>query len=274
VETTERIVEAYVRYVRGWATIPNLRCDGQKEIDLFAIDPVTDERWHIETSVSISSGFSALTNEPFEPGEHKQRAKAAAARRKLGFFLAEKFQPVAVEQRLSCLGCAPGKLRRAIVTWDWKAGVGEAAAAANIELWSLPALMNEIAKKAREGRAYFADDILRTIDLYARGLEAEAKRDQAAQRLRAGAFGLANAIAVKASAQGNTRAFYVYENWTNKRARLHRADCSHCNDGRGSQVGSGEKNGRWHGPFCSIEEARGQLGDLTYHDKAECRACL
>lgn len=52
-ETTERIVEAYVRYVKGWATIPNLRCEGQKEIDLFAIDPVTDERWHIETSVSI-----------------------------------------------------------------------------------------------------------------------------------------------------------------------------------------------------------------------------
>ena len=68
-ETTERIVEAYVRYVKGWATIPNLRCEGQKEIDLFAIDPVTDERWHIETSVSISSGFSALSNEPFEPGE-------------------------------------------------------------------------------------------------------------------------------------------------------------------------------------------------------------
>jgi len=36
-ETTEKIVEAYLRYVKGWATIPNLRCAGQKEIDLFAI---------------------------------------------------------------------------------------------------------------------------------------------------------------------------------------------------------------------------------------------
>ncbi len=175
-ETTEKIVEAYVRYVKGWATIPNLRCDAQKEIDLFAIDPVTDERWHIETSVSISSGFSALTNDPFEPGEHKERVKAATARRKLGFFVAEKFLPVAVEQRLACLGCAPGKLRRAIVTWDWKAGVEEAAAAEGIELWSLPALMREVADKARQGRAYLADDILRTIDLFARGLEAERKR--------------------------------------------------------------------------------------------------
>jgi hypothetical protein len=162
--------------VKGWATIPNLKCEGQKEIDLFAIDPVTDERWHIETSVSISSGFSALTNGPFEPGEHKHRVKAATARRKLGFFIQEKFLPAAVEQRLARLGCASGKVRRAIVTWDWKEGVEEAALAEGIELWSLPALMHEIAQKTREGRVYLADDILRTIDLFARGLSAHRKR--------------------------------------------------------------------------------------------------
>jgi hypothetical protein len=33
-ETTEKIVEAYVRYVKRWATIPNIKCDGQFEIDL------------------------------------------------------------------------------------------------------------------------------------------------------------------------------------------------------------------------------------------------
>lgn len=38
-ETTERIVESYVRYVKGWATIPNIKCEGQYEIDLLAIDP-------------------------------------------------------------------------------------------------------------------------------------------------------------------------------------------------------------------------------------------
>ncbi len=32
-ETTEKIVEAYVRYVKGWATIPNIKCPGQNEID-------------------------------------------------------------------------------------------------------------------------------------------------------------------------------------------------------------------------------------------------
>ena len=37
-ETTERIVEAYVRYVKGWATIPNIKCERNREIDLLAID--------------------------------------------------------------------------------------------------------------------------------------------------------------------------------------------------------------------------------------------
>nr|WP_314444437.1 hypothetical protein [uncultured Sphingomonas sp.] len=165
-ETTERIVEAYVRYVKGWATIPNLGCAGQNEIDLFAIDPLTNERWHIEVSVSVSSGFSALTDETFKEGHEPHRA---TARRKLGYFIAKKFQPAGVLQRLAALGCIPGEVHRAIVTWGWKAGVEETAAAACIELWSLPAMMDEIAQKTRkEGARYLADDVLRTIDLYSR----------------------------------------------------------------------------------------------------------
>ena len=39
-ETTEKIVEAYVRYVKGWATIPNIKCPGQNEIDILAVNPM------------------------------------------------------------------------------------------------------------------------------------------------------------------------------------------------------------------------------------------
>ena len=153
-ETTEKIVEAYVRYVKGWATIPNLRCAGQKEIDLFAIDPVTDERWHIETSVSISSGFSKLTDSPFDPADLKIPVKAATARRTLGFFVSQKFGPPSVE-RLCGLGCTDGAIRRAIVTWDWKAGLAEAAASHSIELWRFPDLMRDIAALAKTGKGAF-----------------------------------------------------------------------------------------------------------------------
>ena len=42
-ETTEKIVESYCRYVRRWFTIPNIKCQGQYEIDLLAIDAKASE---------------------------------------------------------------------------------------------------------------------------------------------------------------------------------------------------------------------------------------
>jgi hypothetical protein len=83
-ETTEKIVGAYVRYVRRWATIPNIKCDGQFEIDLLAINPVSLERYHIESGVSVSGSYSALTAKPYDPGDLKIRAKHSKQRRKGG----------------------------------------------------------------------------------------------------------------------------------------------------------------------------------------------
>lgn len=39
--------------------------------------------------------------------------------------------------------------------------------------------------------------------------------------------------------------YWVYENWTHKKAIVHKADCSFCNQGRGIHGGSSERNGRW-----------------------------
>ena len=50
-ESTEKIVDSYVRYLEHCATIPNIRCNGQHEIDLLAIKPVILARYQIETSV-------------------------------------------------------------------------------------------------------------------------------------------------------------------------------------------------------------------------------
>ena len=45
-----------------------------------------------------------------------------------------------------------------------------------------------------------------------------------------------------------TNSFYVYENWTHDRARVHRAECRFCNHGRGIQGTNDERNGKWHAP--------------------------
>ena len=83
-ETTEKIVEAYVRYIKGWFTIPNIKCGQQVEIDLLAVDlknKTEIQRYHIESGVSISQGFSLLTNDPYSPDELKKRLKTAKQRR-------------------------------------------------------------------------------------------------------------------------------------------------------------------------------------------------
>jgi hypothetical protein len=108
-ETTEKIIESYVRYVRRWATIPNVRCDGQLEIDLLAIDPVTHHKYHIESSVSASRGFSRLTAKVFDPGNPKFHA--APARRTLGY----KFAAEGVTSRLLEYGFQ----RRGIPAWGF-----------------------------------------------------------------------------------------------------------------------------------------------------------
>lgn len=66
-ETTEKIVESYCRYVRQWFTIPNIKCRGQYEVDLLAVDTTNPKlgRYHIECGVSISGSFSKLTAKEF-----------------------------------------------------------------------------------------------------------------------------------------------------------------------------------------------------------------
>jgi hypothetical protein len=169
-ETTERIVESYVRYVKGWATIPNIKCSGQKEIDLFAIDPVSGQRFHIETTVSISQNYRALTTKEYVDGDHKDRSKAASARRTLGFFLKQKFEAPGVKETFARY-CNGGVYRKIIVIWEWGAGVEQTAAAHNVELWDFRLLMQEIAKLGRDKRTYFGDDTLRTLTLFAKALD-------------------------------------------------------------------------------------------------------
>src|ERR1035437_9672173 len=105
-ETTEKIVEAYVRYVKHWATILNIRCDGQREIDLLAIDPVRLARYHIETSVSGSWVYSKLTDNEFDPDlMHTRKAKM---RRTLGYFIERKLGPKPVIEKLKEFGFEEG----------------------------------------------------------------------------------------------------------------------------------------------------------------------
>lgn len=169
-ETTEKIVEAYVRYVKNLFTIPNIKCKGQLEIDLLAIDLSNFPsicRYHIESGVSISDGFARLTNKPFSSEDLKVRVKQASQRRTLGYFTERKFAGPGVAEKLEAFGFLPGNYIKVIVSWGWDKDVPIAARELGVELWDFRDILNEIAEKSRSDRTYFNDDTMRTLQLMA-----------------------------------------------------------------------------------------------------------
>ena len=269
-ETTERIVEAYVRYVKGWATIANIRCAGQNEIDLLAIDPKSLARYHIEVSISISGSFRALTGKPYDPEKAKQRVHQASQRRTLGFFAEKKFAAPGIVERLEEFGFKSGAYTRAIVTWGWDADAAEQAVAAGIELWDFRDIIREIGDKIRGASEYFADDTLRTLNLFIHANdEAERRKSRSAQKpIRV------DSPAPSLPAEPIPGRFWVYENWTNEQATVHCSTCSFCNDGKGMGGKSATANGEWLGPFETLETARHRSAETKRKRVGVCGICL
>jgi len=148
-ETTERVVEAYVRYIKGWATIPNIKCTGQFEIDLLAIDPVTSARYHIESGVSISGAYSKLTADQYDSEALKVRVGSVKQRRTLGYFVQRKFGHPSVTKALRKYGFRRGNYTKIIVSWGWTDEAEKAARKCRIELWDLRDLMRDIAEATK-----------------------------------------------------------------------------------------------------------------------------
>ena len=69
------------------------------------------------------------------------------------------------------------------------------------------------------------------------------------------------------------QSWWVYENWTHKRARIHRGDCGYCQDGRGSQPADSGRNGRWLGPFGDRALAVAAANALKREDTKACPNC-
>jgi len=66
--------------------------------------------------------------------------------------------------------------------------------------------------------------------------------------------------------------YFVYENWIHERARIHKAECGYCNDGRGMHGDSSKLHGKWHGPY-DREEAVRVAKRLNRDDTKPCSKC-
>ncbi len=180
-QTTEMIVESYCNYVKGWATIPNIKCDrGQYEIDLLAIDPAKDGkeeiyRYHIECSVHITSSFARLTAEEFSEAKLKQRVEAPKQRMTIGFFKERKFEVPEVLEKLRQYGFEPGNYKRIIVADGWTVDAENLAQQYDIELWDFNKIVMELSDLCAKTTKYFDDYTLRTIQLLLRAQKKKVK---------------------------------------------------------------------------------------------------
>jgi hypothetical protein len=169
-ETTEKIVESYCRYVRQWFTIPNIKCEGKYEIDLLAVDTTSPKklgRYHVECGVSISGSYSKLTAKPFSTERFRIRVQQAGQRRTIGFFIKRKFGQQQVLAELKKYGFLPGNYQRIIVTWGATDDALAVAEKKGIQVWDFRDLLHEIAEAYRDHNTYFTDDTARTIQLFA-----------------------------------------------------------------------------------------------------------
>ena len=171
-ETTEKIVEAYCRYIKGWFTIPNIKCEKQKEIDLLAVEANKRKinKYHIEVSVSISGSFSPLTNKEFDVELLKNRTKQAEQRRTIGFYIKNKFNHEKVLSKLKDYEFNKD-YKKVIVTWGWKEDVKKIAIKEKIILWDFRDIIDAIANSMKNNKKYFTDDTLRTLQLYVRAIK-------------------------------------------------------------------------------------------------------
>ena len=69
--------------------------------------------------------------------------------------------------------------------------------------------------------------------------------------------------------------YHVYENWRvrPKKAKIHFSNCNSCNYGKGTNKPKEEgRNGRWHGPFDTFQEAQ-EAARRTGNKPSECKHC-
>lgn len=159
-EASEHIVESYVRYIKNWLTISNIKCRKGKEIDLLAIDSQSNKRYHIEVSVSVAGNFKTLTSNIFKKGEKDE----ATRRTTLTFFEENKFNDEAICEKLKEYGFE-NNYEKIIVTYDIEKSqsMDNQLKKYSITAWKIHDIIQEISEKI--DNKYYSDDILRTIQL-------------------------------------------------------------------------------------------------------------
>lgn len=170
-EASEKVVESYFRYVKGYFTIPNLRCGGQKEVDLIGMkgSAVSVQRIHVEVSVVTSGAFKRLNTKPYSEANKRTRSGSASERVKIGYFVESKFNDQNVLSALKDYGFSENNYEKIIVAWDWEQAVEPIANMNGIKLLRFKDILREMLDFFGNKKSYFSDDTVRLLQLLKKG---------------------------------------------------------------------------------------------------------
>lgn len=166
-EASEKVVESYFRYVKGYFTIPNLRCRGQKEVDLIGMKESDGkiQRIHVEVSVTTSGEFNKINAKSYSEAKKKTRGGSASERVKIGYFTDSKFNDSNVLSTLKGYGFSKDNYEKIIVSWDWEPAVEPIAKKKEIKLLRFKDILKEMMDVFGKKESYFSDDTVRLLQL-------------------------------------------------------------------------------------------------------------
>ena len=135
----------------------NIMLEGGKEIDLLALNPQTNDKYHIEVRVATGRGFRLRMQDT-------QTKKGYKHRRGMDTLNEIKFaHPVVTSKIKHIFGSS--KYKKVLVVWDVESAevVSQAKEVYDIVIWKISDILNEMKQELKTQP--FRDDVLRTLQL-------------------------------------------------------------------------------------------------------------
>jgi len=134
----------------------NIKCKGNKEIDLLVINPQTLQKWHVESRVSTT--FNLRKNATYTKS-------GTCHRNGVDFFIKEKFNHPAIREKIVEIFGREEYYQKTLVVWDISDNsiVPWSKTQYDLNICFMDDFLNELMRKRvlRGSR----DDILRTVEL-------------------------------------------------------------------------------------------------------------
>jgi hypothetical protein len=161
-ETSEKIVEHFVRLVKRWYTISNLKGNNNKEVDIICMDD-KGQKHHIEVGISIENNFILKGEAGSNDFKLVNGKKKWSITNSVDYYLDHKFNDPDTIAILADYGIA-NNYEKIIVTWsDPGPKVINYALIKDIKIWVLQDMMKEMERYTK--KTGHTDDVIRMIQL-------------------------------------------------------------------------------------------------------------